>query len=148
MLRRLSVCSALIVALCVSFVGAADEKEFKAICPVSGKAALKDKSVDYKGGKVYFCCGGCPDAFKADTAKFAAKANQQLYATGQAKLEKCPLSGGKLNTETKIDVAGTPVCFCCNNCKGKVEKASGDEQLNLVFSDKAFEKGFKVAEKK
>ena len=86
-------------------------------------------------------------AFKADTAKYATKANHQLVETKQAKLTACPLTGGKLNPETKIQVAGLDVCFCCNNCKGKVEKAKGDEQLDLVFGDKAFEKGFKVEKK-
>jgi hypothetical protein len=33
-------------------------------------------------------------------------------------------------------------------CKGKVEKASDAEKVDLVFSDKAFEKGgFKVEKK-
>ncbi len=114
-------------------------------CPVAGtKAAKEDKSVAYKGGKVFFCCGNCPKAFEKDTAKFATKANQQLVATKQAKQLKCPLSGGDLNDATEIEVAGTKVKFCCNKCQGKVESAKGDEQLNLVFSDKAFEKAFKV----
>jgi hypothetical protein len=147
MLRRLSLLSVLcVVALTAQFV-VGEEAKFKATCPVAGKPAVADKSVDYKGGKVYFCCGGCPGAFAADTAKYAAKANHQLYETKQAKLVACVISGGKLNPETKIQVAGLDVCFCCNNCKGKVEKAKGDEQLEMVFGDKAFEKGFKVEKK-
>jgi YHS domain-containing protein len=113
-------------------------------CPVSGKEVKADKTVDYKGGKVYFCCENCPKAF--DAAKHGAKANHQLVVTGQAKQEKCMFTGGKLNPETKIDVKGAAVCFCCNMCKGKAEKA--DDQIALIFSDAAFEKGgFKVAKK-
>ena len=41
---------------------------------------------------------------------------------------------------TQLDVGGTEVGFCCNNCKGKVEKASPDEQVTLVFGN--IEKGF------
>ncbi len=26
---------------------------------------------DYKGRRYFFCCGGCPEAFKANPAKFA-----------------------------------------------------------------------------
>jgi YHS domain-containing protein len=26
---------------------------------------------DYKGNRYFFCCGGCPQAFKADPAKYA-----------------------------------------------------------------------------
>jgi YHS domain-containing protein len=28
---------------------------------------------DYKGRRYFFCCGGCPAAFKADSAKYAKK---------------------------------------------------------------------------
>ncbi|MFO1093487.1 MAG: hypothetical protein U0992_09270 [Planctomycetaceae bacterium] len=137
-----------VALLAFAAIGAEEKKEEFGKCPVSGKAAVGDKTVDYKGGKVYLCCGGCPDAFKKDTAKFAAKANQQLVVTGQYKETKCPLSGGKLNTETAIDVSGTKVCFCCNNCKGKVEAKTGNEQLEMVFNDTAFGKGFEAAKKK
>ena len=118
-------------------------------CIVNPKAAAKlDKSRDYKGGSVYFCCDGCPKKFDGDTKAFATKANAQLVQTGQAKQSKCPLSGGDLNKETEITVGGAKVQFCCNMCKGKVEKAEGDAQLELVFSDAAFEKaGFKVEKK-
>jgi hypothetical protein len=135
-------CSALVV--CAAFSLQAEEKKAELKCPVSGAAAKMDHAVEHNGGKVYFCCDKCPEAFKADTAKFATKANAQLVASGQAKQVKCPLSGGKLNPEAKVTVASTEVQFCCNNCKGKVAAAKGDEQLNLVFSDAAFKKGFEV----
>jgi YHS domain-containing protein len=119
-------------------------EDFKATCPVSGAPAKQASAIDYKGGKLYFCCDGCPAGFKKDTAKFAAKANKQLAETGQAKQEKCPLTGGKLNPETATEVGGTKVCFCCNGCKGKVTKAAADEQIKMVFGDDAFAKAFKV----
>jgi hypothetical protein len=54
-----------------------------------------------------------------------------------------------VNPEKELTVGGAKVQFCCDNCKGKVEKEKGDEQLEMVFSDKAFEKaGFKVEKKK
>ncbi len=117
-------------------------------CPVSGKPVVAAQSVDYKGGKVYFCCPGCPGGFKKNTAKFAAKANHQLVATGQAKQVKCPLAGRPINPSKSATVAGVKVNFCCPGCTGKVAKATGDDQLNLVFSDAAFKKGFKVGAKK
>ncbi len=118
-------------------------------CPVAGtKAAKEDNSVEYRGAKVYFCCGGCPDAFAKDKAKYTTKANHQLVQTSQAKQEKCPLTGGDLNKDATVEVSGVKVTFCCNNCKGKVEKAKDDEKLELVFADKAFDKGFKVEKAK
>ncbi len=108
-------------------------------CPVSGKAVDASATADYNGGKVYFCCNNCPKAFAASTDKYAAKANHQLMQTGQLKQTACPLAGKPVNPATEISVQGVKVAFCCNNCKGKVEKASGDEQLNLVFkSGKGF----------
>lgn len=118
------------------------------MCPVSNKQVKAESSAEYKGAKVYFCCDGCPGAFAKDTAKFATKANAQLVASHQAEQVKCPLSGGPVKAGTEVKVAGSSVGFCCNNCKGKVEKAEGDAQAELVFADAAFAKGFKVSEAK
>ena len=123
---------------------AADPKLEGVKCLVNPKAAAKaDKSVDYKGGKVFFCCDNCPKAFSKDTAKFSTQANQQLVATAQAKQVKCPFSGGELNASTKIKVGGVEVAFCCEKCQGKASDAK-DGAVELVFNDKAFDKGFKV----
>ena len=124
------------------------EAECKALCPVSGKAANKEVAVDYKGGKVFLCCPGCPGAFSKDTAKYAAKANQQLVVTGQATQVGCPITGGKVNADTAVELCGVKVGFCCNGCKGKATKAKADEQVAMLFGDKAFKKGFKVKSEK
>lgn len=147
-LRLLSMAVAVALVGALSLNAADEKKAAKAMCPVSGKAIDMTKSLDYKGGKVYFCCGNCPGAFQKDTAKFAAKANQQLVVTEQAKQVNCPLSGAKCDPSKTAEVSGTKVCFCCEKCQGKVAAAKGEEQLNLVFSDAAFGKGFEVAKKK
>ena len=140
--------TALVAAFVLVSANAGDQgKEkgkFVLKCPVSGKPASKEFSAKHNGGKVYFCCPMCPGAFAAKTEKFAAKANHQLAGTGQAKLKVCPFTGKELNPETKITVEGVPVCFCCFNCQGKAKKAEGAEQVNLIFNDKAFKKGFTV----
>jgi YHS domain-containing protein len=110
-------------------------------CPISGGAISKDASVDYKGGKVYFCCPGCIPKFKADKAKYEAKANEQLVLSGQFKQVGCPLSGGKVDPDTKIKVCGIDVCFCCEGCQGKVKSAAADKQCEMVFV-KGFDKAF------
>jgi YHS domain-containing protein len=146
MLKRTLAAALVVAAACFTLSLQAEDKEakYEAKCPVSGKPIVETVSVDYKGGKVYFCCPGCPGPFEKDTAKFAAKANQQLVGTKQAKAVKCPIAGRPLNPATEIDVQGVKVAFCCNNCKGKAAGASGDEQLTLVFGDEAFKKGFEV----
>lgn len=148
--------SLLVVALAaivsLSFVDSrADDAEtkLKPVCPVSGKACVKEHSLPYKEtAEVYFCCPNCPGAFKADMKKFASKANLQLVATEQAKQVKCPLSGKGLDESKKTKVAGLEVQFCCANCLGAVTKAEGDEKLNLVLSDEAFKKGFELKKAK
>jgi YHS domain-containing protein len=128
--RWLAVAAA-VLGMCAAPVISA-EKESKAKCPVSGKPAKADVTADYLGKKVQFCCEGCPSEFKANTAKYAAKANAQLVATGEAVQVGCPFSGGPVNPATKIDVDGAEVGFCCNNCKAKAEKA--ENKLDLVFA--------------
>lgn len=153
-MKRVAFCVAAVCSLFLATAYAAEEVKLDGIkCIVAAdKPAKADKSVDYKDGKVYFCCGGCPMKFAADmkdAKKFASKANAQLVATGQAKQAKCPFSGQDLNKDTELTVAGAKVQFCCNMCKGKVEKAKPEDQLEMVFSDKAYEKaGFKVAKDK
>ena len=45
-------------------------------CPVMGGAINKAIFVEYQGKKVYFCCNGCPDVFKANPEKYIAKLPQ------------------------------------------------------------------------
>jgi len=141
------------VALLALSVYAADEIKLEGIkCVMNPKAAAKaEKSLDYKGGKVFFCCDNCPKGFaaklEAKDKVTAAKGNAQLVATGQAKQQKCVFTGGPL--KTKLTVAGATIQFCCDNCKGKAEKMEGDAQLVALIGDDAFKKGgFKVGKDK
>ena len=129
-------CSALIVSAAVT-----EPKDAK--CPVSGKGCDPDVSAAFAGGKVWFCCGKCEAAFKADSAKFAAKSHQQMVSTGQLKQIGCPYSGKEVNPTTMLGIGGASVGFCCNGCKGKTEKASPEEQVQMVFGNIA--KGFAPA---
>lgn len=150
--------SVALIAMCAFVVAAtvaAEDKpkpklDLKGIkCVMNAKGdATEANALDYRGGKVYFCCENCPKKFDPKkTAAQATAANHQLVATKQAKQEVCPFTGGKLNPETKVKVKGAEVCFCCNNCKGKFEKEENEEKrVELVFSDAAFDKAkFKVA---
>jgi hypothetical protein len=150
-MKRLPIIATAFAALvAVSFAADVDLTDVK--CVMRPTAAAKmDKSVDYKEGKVYFCCDNCPKGFaakiEAKDKVVAAKGNKQLVQTGQAKQAKCPFTGGPM--KEKLTVAGAEIQFCCNNCKGKAEKMEGDEQVVALFGDEAFKKaGFKVGEKK
>jgi hypothetical protein len=143
--RIAQIASVLCVAIVCSAgaVSAAVKEPKDAKCPVSGKGCNPEKSAAFAGGKVYFCCGNCAGAFEKDAAKFAAKAHQQMVSTGQLVQKGCPFSGGPVKDGTKIAIGDAEVGFCCPNCKGKVEKASAEEQVNLVFGK--IEKGFAPA---
>src|SRR6056297_1928679 len=144
--KPFSFAAVLLVAGATVF--AADVKLDGVKCVVAPRDAKMDKSAEYKEGNVYFCCGNCAGKFAKDSKPFATKANHQLVATKQYEQKACPLSGGDLNPETAIKVAGTKVAFCCGNCKAKVESAEEEEAMKLVFSDKAFTKAYKKAEVK
>jgi hypothetical protein len=131
------------LALLAAVAFAAPAAKVEPLCPVSGHACDPDATADFEGGKVCFCCEKCVKAFVADSATFAAKARQQLVATGQMVQQGCPLSGGPVKAGTEVEVGGVSVGFCCNNCKGKVAKAAADEQVNLVFGSG---KGFALAQ--
>lgn len=148
-MKRLLISAAVcLLAVTTLSVYAEEEKKDAAKagpkCPVSGAPCKKEFAADYKGAEVYFCCDKCPKAFAKNPEKFATKANLQLVQTKQATQAKCPLTGRPMADDKTVAVNGVTVKLCCPNCLAKVKKAEGDEQLELVFADKAFEKGFKV----
>lgn len=150
-MNRLTASVAAVCGLGLATVFAADDIKLEGVkCIVVIKNDAKmDKTREFKGGKVFFCCDNCPKKFDADKTKFETRANHQLVATEQAKQHKCPLTGKELNKDTEITIDGAKLQFCCDMCKAKVEKAEGDKKLDLVFSEEAWKKGdFKVEKKK
>lgn len=147
MKSRLFVAALAVGALvAVGTLRAADEKKPELKCPVSGKAANADFVVEFNGGEVEFCCPNCPKAFKANSAKFAPKANLQLVQSGQLKQIKCPLTGKPMSADKKVEVEGVEIALCCGGCLAKAKKASGDDLIVLLFKDTS--KGFEPAKKK
>ncbi len=139
--RGLLAAALALVSLSVALAAPATAAD--AMCPVSGHACDPEATASFEGGKVCFCCEKCVKAFEADSAKFAAKARQQLATTRQFKQTGCPLSGGGVKAGTQLTVGGVEVGFCCNNCKGKVAKAGPDDQVTMVFGSG---KGFALAQ--
>jgi len=148
------------IALILSVSSAADEpkktKDTKLVCIVSGDEIDKNNLNDqdypkYKEGKVYFCCGGCKMDFDEDPKKFSSKANFQLVATKQYEQTACPVNSGSIHSEKakkklkKVTVNGMEVDLCCPGCLKKYTKSK--DKFSLLFSDKAYKKGFDVASK-
>lgn len=147
---RITCCWLLALAITVVTSSVSNAQDLTGVkCILNGKKAAKaSASVDYQGGKVYFCCGNCVKAFTADMklkdkAKYTTKANHQLVVTGQFSQKGCPISGSAVDASKVAEIGGTEVAFCCGNCLGKVNKAEGLEaKAALVFSKAAFAKGF------
>ena len=146
--RLLTTCFAVMaVVVAANLVADEDKPDLEGItCPVSNKAVNADVTADYREGRIFLCCPGCVGPFEEKTEKFSTKANMQLVATKQVKQVNCPISGHAVNDEVTSEVGGVTIGYCCKGCKGKVNKAEGDDQLALVFSNEAFENGFAFSE--
>ena len=147
-MRLLATCiAAVAIVVTANLVADEDKLDLDGItCPVSNKAVNEEVTADYLAGHIYLCCPGCVGPFEKDSAKFSTKANMQLAATKQVKQVGCPISGRDVDNAVTSEVGGVTVGYCCKGCQGKVKKAEGDDQLALVFSNKAFKKGFAFSE--
>lgn len=134
-----------VMLIALSCAGASDAQELPEglKCVVAGKAAKAEAAADYRGGKVYLCCGNCVKSFDKDSSKFATLANHQLVMTGQFEQTGCPISGGAVSEDQCVEVAGVKVHLCCGKCTAKINAAATDEEkIALVFANEAFEKSF------
>ena len=133
------------VCMTAAIVMAAGTVPGDAACPVSGKKCNAEKHVAFDGGQVYFCCATCQKVFEAQPAKFSAKAHHQMVSTGQFVQQSCPIGGRPVKAGTQVNIGGVEVGFCCNRCKAKVQSASPEQQITMVFGN--LEKGFTPASK-
>ena len=93
------------------------------MCPVMGGPINKDIFIEYKGKKVYFCCGGCDDMFLKEPEKYIDKlpqfkdADNETEEVSRAGVQtKCPVMGGDINKDIFIEYKGKKVYFCCKGC--------------------------------
>jgi YHS domain-containing protein len=78
-------------------------------CPVMGGKINKEFYRDYKGERVYFCCGGCPEEFDKNPMKFIKKLKDQ-----GVQLEAVQTSRGPCQMKD-----GKPDCKGCPHAKGR-----------------------------
>ncbi len=113
----LVVASLLLVAGAgVTLAGAA---KAQSTCPVSGKPIDKAVFVDHQGQRVYFCCQGCPAAFKANPEKYYAKFEKDGIELENIQTT-CPVSGEELGghgESTSVSYKGRTVKLCCAACE-------------------------------
>ena len=119
-------------------------------CFIMTKRTVKGKKVyDYKGAKLYLCCGACVSRMKRTPEKYEAKANHQIVQTGQFTQKACPLSGDAVtDSSPSLKIGGVAVKFSKAEHKDKVAKLEADKQLDTVFGKDGFKKGkFEPAKK-
>jgi len=61
------------LSLIMLFAAASAFAAAQTTCPVMGGTINKDLHADYKGERVYFCCGACPPQFAKDPEKYINK---------------------------------------------------------------------------
>jgi YHS domain-containing protein len=85
----------LVAIACVAIASAQkapDKTPTEIACPIMpdhkvniAKATKEKMFSDYKGRRYFFCCGGCPGAFKANPAKYAKAASIPTPAPAKKK---------------------------------------------------------------
>ncbi len=110
-------------------------------CPVSQDRISTEASLDYFGGKVFFCSSDCIREFKSNRSAYEARARAQLVITGHFRQVRCPLDGNEVVPGIKFKISGVDVRFCSAQCAKKFRQASPDDRMELVFV-KGFSRGF------
>lgn len=68
---------ALILALLAAGSVWAATPKSQTTCPVLGGEINKQYYADYKGQRIYFCCGACVEPFKKEPEKYLKKLEEQ-----------------------------------------------------------------------
>lgn len=128
------------LALGLAAVHAGEKKTAKpqTACPVSGKAVNPQVFVDYQGQRIYFCCAGCPAAFRKDPEKYFAQFEKEGIQLANIQTT-CPVSGEKLGEHGEpsvIHYKGRTVKFCCPACE-KPFRAEPEKYLNAMPGEQA-----------
>ena len=77
-------------------------------CLISGDNIDEDEFVNYKDGKIYFCCEMCKADFLDEKSnKFSSKANYQLVSSGQYIQQSCPMTGKGIDKTKNITIGRT-----------------------------------------
>jgi len=104
------------------------------LCPISKEPVDPAVTLDYKGEKVAFCCGGCLEKFRKEPEIYSTSlAGCYTYQT------LCPVSGKPIKPTAFVAVDETTrVYFCCDGCK----KAFLEKPAE--FADKLESMGLKI----
>ena len=85
-------------------------------CPVMGGSVDGKTFIQYQGRRIDFCCDGCPQAFKANPAKYLDKMKQ--LSTDQV---HCPVTGKAINPKVSSKHEGKAVYFGSEDARTRFE---------------------------
>jgi len=113
-------------------------------CPVSGKDVNKEKTSEYEGQLIGFCCDDCKGKFDKEPAKYIGKVKE--FKKKKAEVEeirfddpinkKCPITGKDIVAGRTSEYKKQTIGFCCKDC---VDKFEGDPE-KYVKKVKEFKK--------
>lgn len=137
-LRNVTGCGLVILAawiVAAAVAVAVPAMKIEPMCPVSAEPCDPKVSLDFHGGRVWFCCNTCKQAFEADPSPHTPLAHQQMVLTRQFVQRACPLDGAGVAAGTKLDLGGVEVGFCSDACRTRINQAAIDDQTRLVFGN-------------
>jgi len=110
------------------------------VCPIRKKPIDPDVSMEYQGQKIYFCCAGCDEKFKADSETYF----KEMKSRGEVadSIQKfCPVTGDQLEDhDVSVALPGRKVYFCCKKCAKKFKKDKEKYLKSLGMVPKASSK--------
>ena len=122
-----------VFAVAVIPAKAAEKGKAQTLCPVMGGEINKEVYTDYEGKRVYFCCPGCLEKFKADPETYIQKMEKEGIVLEKAPKAQthCPVMGGEIDRKVYLDYKGKRVYFCCPGCLEKF-KADPDSYIKKL----------------
>ena len=131
--RLLSILLISAFALAAIPAQAAEKGKAQTLCPVMGGEIDKKAYTDYQGKRVYFCCPGCMDKFKADPQTYILKMEKECIVLENAPKAQthCPVMGGETDRNVYLDHGEKRVYFCCAGCLDKF-KADPDSYIKKL----------------
>ncbi len=148
MMRHVSlVCALFVFALTTQFV-TGDDAITKAKCPVSGKAASKDPRRRLQGWQGVPVLRRLPGRVRKGHRQVRLEGQSPARPHRPSQAARLPADRRQAEPRHENRNRQRGRLLLLRQLQGKAEKAKGDEQVDLVFGDKSFEKGFKVGEKK
>lgn len=106
----------------------ADRPKIQVTCPISKEPVDPNVFIESEGRKVFFCCKGCMNKYKADPTKYAsALANSYTFQI------QCPVMKEEINPKSFSTAGnGMKIYFCCKGCDRKFFADPAKYAPNLV----------------